>query len=62
MFCKYAFLRQSWAKGLDRIDIRRDFLTERIVKHCNKLPKEAVESPSLAVSKKRLDIALSSMV
>ena len=45
-----------------RLDIRKKFFTVRVVRHCNRLPREAVAAPSLAVFKARLDGALSNLV
>ncbi|KFR16286.1 hypothetical protein N306_01983, partial [Opisthocomus hoazin] len=45
-----------------RLDMRKEFFTKRVVKHWNRLPREAVDAPSLAVFKARLDGALSSLV
>ncbi|KFO57343.1 hypothetical protein N302_13836, partial [Corvus brachyrhynchos] len=42
--------------------IRKEFFTVRVVRHWNRLPREAVDAPSLEVFKSRLDGALSSLV
>ena len=44
------------------MDIRKNFFTERVVKHWNRLSREAVESPSLEVFKKHVDMTLQDMV
>ena len=49
-------------QGRFRLDIRRNFFTQRVVTHWNRLPKEAVDAPSLEAFKARLDVALGSLV
>jgi len=49
-------------EGRFRFDIRKKFFTMRVVMHWHKLPREAVDAPSLAVFKARLDGALSNQV
>lgn len=49
-------------QGRYRLDIRKKIFTERIIKHWNCLPREVVESPSLDVFKKRLDMPLGAIV
>ncbi|KGL98419.1 hypothetical protein N301_14261, partial [Charadrius vociferus] len=49
-------------EGRFRLDIRKKFFTDRVVGHWNRLPREAVEVPSLEVFKARLDGALSNLV
>jgi len=45
-----------------RLDIGKKFFTVRLVRHWNRLPREAVDAFSLAVFKARLDGALSNLV
>ena len=45
-----------------RLDIRRQFFTQRVVTHWNRLSKEVVDAPSLHAFKTRLDVALGSLV
>ncbi|KFZ62453.1 hypothetical protein N321_05011, partial [Antrostomus carolinensis] len=49
-------------EGRFRLGIRKKFFTVRVVRHWNRLPKEAVDAPSLEVFKARLDEALSNLV
>ncbi|KFV21057.1 hypothetical protein N340_03423, partial [Tauraco erythrolophus] len=49
-------------EGRFRLDIRKKFFTQRVVRHWNRLPREAVDVPPLEVFKARLDEALGNLV
>ena len=55
----------QWFKlrqGRFRLNIRRKFFIQRVVTHCNRLPKEVMDAPSLEALKTRLAVALGSLV
>ena len=45
-----------------RLDIRKKFLTVRVLRRWNRLPSEVLNAPSLKAFKARLDGALSNLV
>jgi len=49
-------------QGKFRWDVRRNLLSERLVLQWHRLPREVVESLSLEVFKKRVDVALRDVV
>ncbi|KAK4824552.1 hypothetical protein QYF61_016156 [Mycteria americana] len=58
----YNYLKGGCSEGRFRLDIRKFYFTERVIKHWKRLPREVVESPSLEVFKGCLDEVLRDMV
>lgn len=50
------------SKGRFILDIGEIFFIERVIKHWNRLPRKVVESPSLEVFKRCVDMALRDIV
>ncbi|KFO54186.1 hypothetical protein N302_02117, partial [Corvus brachyrhynchos] len=45
-------------EGRFRLDARKKFFTLSVVRHWNRLPREAVDAPSVEMFKARLDRAV----
>ena len=49
-------------EGRIRLDVRKKFFTQRVVRHWRRVPREAVYAPSLEALKARLDGILESLI
>jgi len=45
-----------------RLDVKKKFFTQRVVRHWHKLPRGAVDAPSQEAFKAWLDVALGSLI
>jgi len=61
-FLNYLFKGLRLRQGRFRFGIRKNFFTERVVRHWTRLPREVIESPPLEVFKKHIDMALQDVV
>ena len=49
-------------EGTCRLDTRKPFFTKRVLKRCNRLPREVVDAPCQSVVKRHLGNALKNML
>ena len=45
-------------QGRFRLDVRKNVYTEGVVRHWNRLPSAVVETPSLEIFERHVDVAL----
>ena len=56
-FCRFSAVVKKWQQTL-RSKVRKHFYTVSVTEHWHRLPREAVESPSLQTFKSCLDKVL----
>ena len=49
-------------QGRFRLDIMKNIISEKVVRHWNSLPRDTLDAPSLEVFKNQIDVALTDMV
>lgn len=49
-------------EGKVQLDVRKKFFAQRVVRHWNRLPREAADAPFLEVFKARLNGVLSTLI
>lgn len=62
LFSQETSVRMTGSQGRFRLDIMKNFSMERLGKHCNRLFREVIESPSLGVFKNHMHVAFEDLV